>query len=266
MKKEHWFLVALFAMLFAVLYGVPETVPPGQRKLASQRKLAEVPTDVGVLSAEARAALPADRASLVTALERSLSAAASDDEKRSLLEELSGVWYDFGYPSLSGHYAAQLAESVGGADAWGIAGTTFSICVQRADARKVREYCTLKAVECFEKAISIQPEEWRHRLNMALVHTENPPENEPMKGVLMLVELNREFPDQPAILTQLGRLALETGQLDKARERLEAVLRLSPDDRKAHCLLSTVYQRLQEDSRAAYFGERCNQLSEKAVE
>ncbi|MEY3052091.1 MAG: hypothetical protein RLY31_1876 [Bacteroidota bacterium] len=179
---------------------------------------------------------------------------------------MSGIWYDFGYPSLSGHYAASLAALVGGAEAWSIAGTTFSICVRQAEESKVRDYCTLKAIECLEKAISIQPEEWRHRLNMALVHTENPPENEPMKGILMLVELNKEYPEQPAILTQLGRLALETGQFEKAKERLEAVLRVSPEDRKVHCLLSTVYQRLENGVRAAYHQDRCDQMSEKSVE
>ena len=64
-----------------------------------------------------------------------------------------------------------------------------------------------------------------------------------MKGILMLRDLNTKYPENTAVMNQLARLALQTNQLDRAVERLEAVLKLEPENQMAHCLLAEVYDR-----------------------
>ena len=78
-----------------------------------------------------------------------------------------------------------------------------------------------------------------------------------MKGILKLVDLNRNHPDNIAVLYQLGRLAIETGQYKKAVLRLEKVLSLSPENKRAICLLAIAYQKTGNEVKADQFAKQC---------
>ena len=56
---------------------------------------------------------------------------------------------------------------------------------------------------------------------------------EPMKGIGILRELADSLPDNIPVLLALGRLSIQSGQLDKAKERLQKVLKLEPQNTEA---------------------------------
>ena len=121
----------------------------------------------------------------------------------------------------------------------------------------MKKYCAQNAVGSFERAISLNPDEPAHRLNLALVYTDLPPSDNPMRGILMLRDLNREYPEYVPVLNALGRLALQTGQIDRAVERLEQALNNEPENPDTHCLLAQAYQASGETDKASRFAERC---------
>jgi cytochrome c-type biogenesis protein CcmH/NrfG len=86
----------------------------------------------------------------------------------------------------------------------------------------VKAFCNQRAVQAFENAISLNPDNASHRLNLALTYTEMPPEDNPMKGILLLRELQEQYPENTQVLNALGRLAIQTGQYARAVERLDA--------------------------------------------
>jgi len=59
-----------------------------------------------------------------------------------------------------------------------------------------------------------------------------------MKGIQLLLELNRSNPENVSILYYLARFGMRTGQYEKARERLEKALSLDPAQRRLHCLMA----------------------------
>ena len=79
-----------------------------------------------------------------------------------------------------------------------------------------------------------------------------------MKGILMLLELNKQYPDNVGVLLQLGRLALGTNQLEKAVERLRTLLEIQPDNKEAHCLLAEAYSKMGQSQKAETEFEICN--------
>ncbi|MBP9874520.1 MAG: tetratricopeptide repeat protein, partial [Haliscomenobacter sp.] len=79
----------------------------------------------------------------------------------------------------------------------------------------------------------------------------------PMKGIQMLLDLNQKNPDQPGVLFHLGRLAIRTGQYDKAVERLEKTVALDPARSEAFCFLAQAYQELGQSEKAAEAQKRC---------
>ena len=143
----------------------------------------------------------------VLALENDVEKASSDTAKAAAYRQLSSQWYQMEKPGIAGYYAEKVAEITRDEEAWSIAGTTYSLCLQREQEEKIKRFCTEHAVQSLEKAVSLNPDNMQHKVNLALIYAENPPKEMPMKGILMLIDLNKQHPDDVLVLTQLGRLA-----------------------------------------------------------
>ena len=230
------FLALLLACLAAfILYVGFRTKPSSFDQVEQTRAASATTTDVNTLIAQARGEITGPPANQIIALEQQLDPEAPDSES---LKALSSAWYQLGYSPIAGHYAAEVAELEGTPEAWSIAGNTYSLALQQSEDDKIRAYCLENGVSAYEKAISLDPEEVEYRLNLALLYTEMPPQDNPMKGILMMVDLNKNNPDQPAVLFHLGRLAMKTGQTGKAVERLRQAAILRPEHRDTWCLLA----------------------------
>jgi tetratricopeptide (TPR) repeat protein len=260
MNKAQWTIIAIGVILFAGLYFGFDTKPGKHKNIENQRQLAAVSTEINSLLPDAKASLSDENIAAVTAIEEKIAAEKADSTKVALLKRLSSLWYEFGKPAIAGHYAEKVAATEGSEDAWSIAGTTYSICLDREKEEKIRSFCAQKAIQALENAASLNPSNVQHKVNLASVYAANPPSDNPMKGVLMMVELNKQFPENPVILTQLGRMAIETGQFQKAIERLGQVLAIESENPKAVCLMVQAYEGLGDETKAADFRSKCDKL------
>lgn len=122
---------------------------------------------------------------------------------------------------------------------------------------EIRETCAKHAIKAFESAASLNPENVQHRVNLALIYAENPPPDKPMTAALMLRELAEKHPNDPAPFNALGRLAIKTGQWQKAVERLERAWELDKNNPNTPCLLAKAYEGLGDTGKASEFAKRC---------
>jgi len=262
MTKAQIGLLGSAIVLFAIIYFGGNTKSPTQKQAESTRVFSATSTDINVLLKEAKKKLAAQDMNSLDALEHELTLSESDSSASlKVLMSLSGLWFKLNHPAISGHYAELIAGQLQTEDAWSKAGTTYAICVQREKEDKVLQFCTDNAVAAFEKASSINPDNLAHKVNLAVVYAENPPKEDVMRGVTMLLDMNRNYPDNIAVLNNLGRLAIKTGQFDRALARLEKVLSLDSNNPVAICLLADAYQGLNQPDRASAFAERCRQFS-----
>lgn len=260
MTKLQYIVIASAISLFMVLYFGCETKPQGQEALEKTRALTAQSTDINILLAEAKASISAKESANIFALEQDLGASSSDSSKVILLKQLSSNWYRLEQPAIAGYYAEEIAEISGTEEAWSIAGTTYSIGVQRTTPGKVRDFCTEGAIKAFENASSLNPTKVAYKTNLALVYTDNPPQENPMKGILMLVDLNKQHPENVSVLINLGRLAIKTGQYDRAIVRLEEVIRLHPNHNDATCMLVKAYKGLGNTAKMQEYEKKCSDL------
>ena len=260
MGRPQFIAIAVAAGLFVLFYWGLERVPPQMREGASATQQLSS-TSAQALIREASATMDDRTEASIHGFERMLDGAESTERKAEVLKQLSGAWYRAGRPELAGHYAEQVAEAIPSDTTWGIAGTTYSLCL-KADSlsAKQKAFCTERAIVAYETAISLAPEVTTHKLNFAIHLADNPPADNPMRGILILRELNTTNPDDVSVLIQLGRLALRTNQLDKASERLTRAVELAPDNVNAQCLLSEVAGRLGNKAVAANASESCRLL------
>ena len=269
MTRAQWITLAAAAALFAVLTWGLERRPPemrggGANAVGGAALRPTSTTSAQALQREALPRLSARAEAEIHGLAKMLDAATADARRRGLLEDLSGAWYRAGHPALAGHYAQAIAELAPSDTTWGIAATTYSLCL-RADSlsAKAEAFCRERAVPAYENAVSLAPANTAHKVNLALHYADNPPAGNPMRGIRMLLDLNRENPDDVTVLVQLGRLALQTGQNDKARTRLERAAGLAPDNRAAQCLLAEAARRTDDPALAAASEAACRALSDR---
>lgn len=180
-----------------------------------------------------------------------------DDKKIEILEKISGKWYDLNNPILAAHYAEKIGEIANTEDAWSIAGSTAYIALVSAKDENKKKHAQQKAITSFEKAISIAPDNLDYKINHALTYVEMPPKENPMKGILMLLELDKSYPEAAAVQLQLGRLALQTNQTEKAKTRFEKVLELEPNHPDVHCYLSELYRIQVDKEKFEYHSALC---------
>ncbi|MEM7573986.1 MAG: hypothetical protein AAF433_13850 [Bacteroidota bacterium] len=248
-------LVAIALLLF-MYFGCP-TQAPEMAQAEASRNLQISATSIESMIRSAQQELKAGEIATIIEIEERLETEPPpvDSLKRQLLEELAGQWYRLGYPGISAGYAQQIAEQTNDEQDWSVAGTSYTICVQRAEEEKVRSFCYQQAEQAYLNAISLNPEELDHKINLALTHMLDP--QQPMRGIMRLRELQESHPEDPRPLISLGRLALQTNQLERAAERLDAALELDPTNQAAICLRAETYQRAGQLVDAARLSELC---------
>jgi len=243
--------------LVLILYFGCERRAPEFRGIEESRSLNLELVAIENLLQEAKPTLEAADLAQLTNYEMVLHDAADDSLKIEAMKKLSGKWYDLGHPAIAGHYAFEIAVLNPNEDSWAIAGTTYSICIQRAEVQELKDYCTTKAVSAFENAISVNPDNVDHKINLALAYVENPTTGNPMQGIQMLLTLQETYPENVGVLTNLARLAIKTGQFDRALERLTSALRIEPDNTLANCLMVSTLQSVNRDEEAKVYMEKC---------
>lgn len=180
-----------------------------------------------------------------------------EEDRMEIKKLISGFWFKQGEFAMAGQEAVDIATYENTAQSWSIAGTTFAKGIKEGKNQVRKQYNFEQAIEAFEKAFSLEPSNISHKTNLAVCYAEMPPKDNPMKGVMMLLDLDKQYPENIGVQFQLARFGFETGQYEKAEGRLKKILSLEPNYRKAHCLLSILYHKIGKTMEAEQHRKRC---------
>ncbi|MEM6318610.1 MAG: tetratricopeptide repeat protein [Bacteroidota bacterium] len=261
MSKLQSIVLAASLGLFCLLYFGFSPKPREIVSIESERAVSASTVNVNNLIRDVQGDLTKDQKSYLITLEKEVEASENESNKIEMLKRLSGKWFEYGQPHIAGFYAEKVAEIENTLDAWSITGTTFAATFRGQKDKKIKDFALERATAAFENAVSLNPDAIQPKVNLALCYVEYPQQDNPMKGILMLIELNKEYPDNPIILTNLGRLAIQTGQFDKAVQRLSKAIEIEPTNRNATCLLAQAYEGQGDTPKASQYAEKCQRLS-----
>lgn len=236
-RQQFWLIIGSAAMVLLLYFGF-DTKPKTHRLIEKSRGADIEWQETENLLRKTKATLPEDLRKYLQGLDNVVQSAPNDSVRLEILQSLSGAWYDQQQYVIAGYYAERAAQIANSEDAWAIAGTTYGTELMRTEPSAHTHLAVAGAVRSFEHAISINPDNPDHRINLALCFAEHPPADQPMKGIMMLLDLNRAQPENISALFHLARLGMRTGQYDKAKERLETALSLDPAQRRLHCLMA----------------------------
>jgi len=260
-KPQYLALTSAF-VLFAGLYFGFSTKTSHPKAEEATRPMSREGISTESLVAEAKSRLSASQLESILQLETDLSTEKQGNIEKKVvdaLKTLSSKWYEVGEIPIAGAYAEQVAGMENTDSSWSVAGGTFYNGLIAAKEPALRDYCASHAIQAFEQASLVNPQKVEHRVNIALIYAENPPADNPMKAVLMLRELEAKHPDNPSVYNALGRLAIKTGQWQRAIDRLEKAYSLDPKNPNTPCLLAKAYEGADNTTKANEFARKCNQ-------
>jgi tetratricopeptide (TPR) repeat protein len=256
LSKGQYTAILVAVLCFSILYLGFDIKPKSQKNLEKSRSLNIEATSIQNLVLEAREVLGPDY-NVLEALNMELNSIEIDSIKVEKLKSISSKWYELGFPAISGYYAEEVAKILETADSWSVAGTTYLIGAREAEKEKTKTWSFNRAIRSLETAISLDPKNLDNKINLALGFIDNPPSDNPMKGILQLRDLNEKFPDNVKVLSQLGRLSLVTNQVENALKRLKRAEELDPENKTVICLLAEAYNAAGQAGLAQTYNDKC---------
>jgi tetratricopeptide (TPR) repeat protein len=262
MNRQQLLLIIGSIAMIAVLFFGFDIKPPKHRQLETSRGDQVEWQETENLLRKAKAALPEDLRKYLQGLDNVVSGAPNDSIKIQVLKSLSSAWYDQGMHVLAGYYAERIALITGTEESWAIAGASYGIALTSGENPEHADLALAGAVRCFENAISLNPQNLEHRINLAICYAEHPPAANPMRGIQSLLDLNRNNPDNVAVLYHLARFGMRTGQYDRAMERLEHALSIEPEQRRLNCLMADLLRQTGRMEEMQRYVVRCETVRE----
>ena len=112
----------------------------------------------------------------------------------------------------------------------------------------VRQWMAEEAIACYKQILEFSPNNDTTRIELAGVFIDGT--GETMKGIEQLLTIvRRDSTNIPANII-LGKMAVESGQLDKAVERGNTVLRVDKNNVEAYLFLAEAYKRKKDTEKA----------------
>lgn len=265
MSKIQIAVIGFAVVLFLGLYlGIP--IRPKERAQIDKSRALKA-EEISTISAEqlllaAKGSLQKQQLEPILQLEEQLEN-SDNDTQIEVLKNISKEWNKLNRFALGGFYAEKVANLVKTDTAWSITGTTYYTGFQQARDSITRDFCAQNAIKAFENAISLNPENSTHKVNLGLCFVNG--SSNPMKGIMMIRDLVDKNPNDVLATVTLGKLSMRTKQYEKAISRFEAAIKSDPTNVDAHYWLGQAFIESGNTAKGKEQFEKCLTLSTDKV-
>lgn len=177
---------------------------------------------------------------------------------KKLYLHLSDFWKNLNQPAISAFYYYQYASKDGGKSTLENAGDNFVEVYKNGTDSIISNNLITFALRSYEEGVQKDTGDINLQIKLADAYVQG--SSEPMKGIGMLRELEQKHPDNISILIALGRLSIQSGQLDKAKERFKKVLLKEPQNTEALYFMAITEAQLGHTDEAIRLFEMCKAL------
>jgi tetratricopeptide (TPR) repeat protein len=257
-------LVAVGVILVASLYLFGRTrFPEGKMSgmpQASQHaaNAAQNTLSISTLLDLAKKTLNADELDSVNELTKQLDSATTAKEKEPLLTKLAEKWAKTANFIVAASYRDQLSTLTPTKKNLEETAGLYYLGMQNTGDSLARDYAANKAISTFAVLIKMDSANSDYKVQQALCYIDG--KNDVMSGVLELKDVEKTDPDNETMNLTLGKLAVVSGQYDKAIARLEKLIKMHPDNAEAYLRLSEAYKAVGRKGDAVKVLEKCKTL------
>jgi len=205
------------------------------------------------------AKLSSDEQSQSTAISSAIKATNSKDTAtlKKLYLQYSTFWNKKSQ-GIGAYYFYQFANIEATKPAYTNAGDAMIDAYKNGADSVISNNLITFALRSYENAIQKDGNDVELKIKLAEVYVQG--SQEPMKGIGILRDLNQKFPENVPVLLALGRMAIQSGQNDKAKERFQKILQLEPQNTEAMYFLGITEAQLGHKEEAIRVFEMCKLL------
>lgn len=267
MRTVHYLTLAASIGCIALLYVWGRTTPPPKTDIRPDMPAGTVATHVHTtvsidsLLQAARKTVAVHALEQIDTVEKEIAAVADSSAMAPAITRLARIWQEHQQFPVAAYYYAQAAKLEKSEKSLNFAGQFFLQLIQHTHSHDMQVWVAQQAIDCFRQSLLINPDNDTTKLALAAGYIEGT--GETMEGVQMLLGITRETPEHIPANLMLGRLAVQSGQLDKAIERFETVLSQEPANTEALYFMAEAYKGKGNKEKAIELFEACKKIVNK---
>lgn len=220
-----------------------------------------MPASFDSILAASRAKLPAAAADSVKAIENKIAAIRDSSQMAVLFFQLAVVWQNENQKPVAAYYSAKGAKLENSEKKLTFAGQFFLDLMQEDTTPSVQLWEAQEAISCLQRSVELDPNNDTAKIALASCYVEGT--GETMQGVQLLLGIVRDKPDDIPANMLLGKLAVQSGQYEKAIGRFTTILRQQPKNTEAMYFMAAAYKGKGDKGKAIELLEECKRIVNK---
>lgn len=156
-------------------------------------------------------------------------------------ETLGKLWLQHKNRYIAAHYFGESGKLENSEKKLNFAAHLLSEELQHARDPSVRKWMANEAIDYYTRSIAINPANDSIKIDLATIYIDG--SGETMKGIEQLLAIVRKDSTNIPANVILGKMAVESGQLDKAISRGKTILIMDKNNLEAHLFMAEAYKR-----------------------
>lgn len=216
-KQTKVLFVACALILSVLLFIAPKTVTDPQKKVDQGQNKETV-------SEDNNASIDVYLKLAIKNLEPETAKNFDKDLKANKLDSLITFWDRLKRPDLAAHFTEEIAKKSPSAQNWIKAGDRYFYAVQFTRDQTEIPQLYKCALRCYSKGLKLDPKNVDAKVMLASCYVEGT--SDPMKGISLLREVEKTDSNNIKLQLNFAFFSVKSGQLEKAIQRFEKVLRI----------------------------------------
>lgn len=229
MVKIRLVLVAICAAAIWLLFQLPKVVIDNEGALSEAGDTTAAVDHVEV---------PESLRRIIAQVKKEYVKSTEKEKNAIFADSLAGLYRAANQFDSAAWFAGQAAAFFNTSESLAKAADNYYQAYTLALNPELQRELASKAQEFYGKVLERNPGDLDAKAKMAMTYLTS---SNPMQGITLLREVLAEDPENELAIFNMGMLSIQSGQFDRAVERLEQLVRINPEHIQGHLLLGVAY-------------------------
>jgi len=243
MYKKQIVVIVIVVAIMGYLYSLPVKglIKPKEAEghtntTAAPEKRPVANVTVEMVSSAAKIAIGPALSAQINELEGQLKNASDDAAQLDLQKQLAKHWEDVNQPAPAAYYYQAIAQKENKFEDWVSAGSHFNDAFKLTQDTLVQPAFVVNAIACYKNAVKLQPQNLDAKTGLGVAYVNqtsmgitDPDGGSPMQGIMLLLDVVKQDPNNRNANLSLGMFAMKSGQYEKAVQRFKTIIAQKPD-------------------------------------
>jgi tetratricopeptide (TPR) repeat protein len=251
MLKKRLLLAGGCALVIFLLFQLPKVV------VENESRLSDASSDTVASHIQTHAKAPEAIQIRIRSFRSQFSSSTEKEKNAIFADSLANLYRIANHFDSAAWFAEEASKFFNTMESWVKAGDNYYQAYTLALDQSRQKALAAKTQEFYGKVLKADPSDLtvKNRMAMTYLTSENP-----MQGITMLREVLAKDPQNELALFNMGMLSIQSGQYDRAIERLEELVKINPAHIQGQLLLGLAWMNRGDKEKARVQFEKVKQL------